>query len=142
MHAYRKVGFFDGTYLPTAADSSVVAFHRWLRDFGDVENMWSPYKTPENADVLLSRDELIERKQSHTDQCASCSGARKRMKQLVEPALGATAALFAVRAFSGSKRVRLVQGLVALAILFAKEKVKGIVRRMDVGIWPPPRNRN
>jgi len=142
-HNYRQLeeSFEKGTYLPTSADRAVIAFQRWLKDF-DYNRKWSPHTPPgafARRDEVLTRDELITRGHTHTDHCTSCLRAKQWLERM-EPTLGVGAVVCAVRAFGGSS-VRWPMGVVAGVLYWLKRKAGDMLRNMQDGEWPPPRNR-
>ncbi|KXZ51442.1 hypothetical protein GPECTOR_12g405 [Gonium pectorale] len=77
-------------YMPSTADTYVVAFNRWLSKYGD----GGPFGAADAGFVeaigaRLSRQQLLDRYSQHTEGCASC---QKGLKQ-VEAARAAAAAV-------------------------------------------------
>lgn len=67
--------FAKAFYLPTKADSFVSALRRWVNEFA------GPPFPNQPLPPAQSREQLLDRYASHTQHCASCRGALKRMKQ-------------------------------------------------------------
>ena len=145
MHHYRACDDIlqQGIYLPTQSDAVVAAFQRWLKDYGVQDRMWSPH-TPlhafETGQEMLSRHDLITRGATHTD-CVSCQKAKSWL-QRVEPALSVASILLAIRAIAGRSGVRWLPALMAAIAYFGKRKATATIRAMEVGEWPPLRNRS
>ncbi|MEM6500204.1 MAG: Rieske 2Fe-2S domain-containing protein [Cyanobacteria bacterium P01_C01_bin.89] len=63
-------------YLPTMSDRFVLAYRRWVEKFGE------PFPHREFAPAEPFQTVLLDRYQSHTQHCASCQGALKRIQKL------------------------------------------------------------
>ena len=67
-------------YMPAPADAFVSAFHAWLAGaggggpFGPMDSAWLARAGPQ-----LTQDALLDRYETHTKHCASCSRHLKRM---------------------------------------------------------------
>jgi len=91
-------------YMPATADSSVVAWRRWLRDYG------GDVPTCTEADTaamppLMSREQVLDRYSQHTAHCKDCKQAVNKLDQLsMACVLGAAVALFTLvaRAVAGA----------------------------------------
>jgi phenylpropionate dioxygenase-like ring-hydroxylating dioxygenase large terminal subunit len=68
--------FNKAFYLPTKADSFVVALHQWV-------NQYKVKPFPDQPlPPALSREALLERYHSHTEKCASCQKALTNIQRL------------------------------------------------------------
>lgn len=69
--------FSKAFYLATKADTFVAEFRRWV-------NQYHGETFPEESfpPLLLNRELLLERYHSHTEKCASCRQALKKIQQL------------------------------------------------------------
>lgn len=121
-------------YLPTSADKYVIAFHRWI-------NTYAGLAFP-NAILAaeLSREELLDRYNSHTKSCASCSTALKRL-ELVD-AINPWLVIGLIVAGFSSKTLLLKGSLVLIAfIIFGiGQRIKRWVKLLRIGDGLPPRN--
>jgi len=145
MHHYRALEdhWQDETYLPTDSDRVVLAFRqKWLPKYGMQDRMWTRH-TREGAYAdgsrMLSRDALLERGTTHTELCTSCSKAKTWLDR-IEPVFGVSAVVCLIRAIGGT-RVQWVPGLLAVFTYMGKLKISRMRRSMEIGDWPPPRNR-
>jgi phenylpropionate dioxygenase-like ring-hydroxylating dioxygenase large terminal subunit len=67
--------FTKAFYMPTKADSFVFAFRQWVNQYHA-----DPFPG-ESLPPLLSTEALLERYHSHTEKCASCRNALKKIQQ-------------------------------------------------------------
>ena len=68
--------YAQACYLPTKSDRFVLAYRQWVEKFGE------PFPNREFAPAEPSQAALLDRYQSHTQHCASCQGALRRIQQL------------------------------------------------------------
>ena len=139
----KKRSYAQACYMPTKADTYVAAFRRWIVDMAGGSPAW-----PEGtADALPPRaptkEELLDRYFAHTVNCKSCSvalanltKARKALRVVSLVALASAAA-----AFARAAPTKLVVALAVLAAATAatREFMGGLVQKMKVGPYPPPR---
>uniref|UniRef100_A0A383V820 Rieske domain-containing protein n=1 Tax=Tetradesmus obliquus TaxID=3088 RepID=A0A383V820_TETOB len=73
----------DRVYMPAAADAGPAAYMRWLKEYGSggppVAKLASPYMGADPAQPR-SRQQLLDRFDSHTQQCKACRTAYQRLQ--------------------------------------------------------------
>ncbi|GAQ78701.1 Pheophorbide a oxygenase [Klebsormidium nitens] len=69
-------------FMPTAADRYIVAFRRWLTKHGGGQPDFGPQPEPAPTAAQPGRMELMDRYESHTKHCSSCSKAVRRLEAL------------------------------------------------------------
>ncbi|TVQ08098.1 MAG: cell death suppressor protein Lls1 [Leptolyngbya sp. DLM2.Bin27] len=77
--------YAQACYLPTQADRYVLAFRNWVSNFEA-----DPFPG-QSLGPALSQAELLDRYQSHTQHCRSCSTALRRIQTLRRGLLGVSA---------------------------------------------------
>jgi phenylpropionate dioxygenase-like ring-hydroxylating dioxygenase large terminal subunit len=139
----KKRSYAQACYMPTKADTYVAAFRRWIVDMAGGSPAW-----PEGTEDALpprapTKEELLDRYFAHTVNCKSCSvalanltKARKALRVVSLVALASAAA-----AFARAAPTKLVVALAVLAAATAatREFMGGLVQKMKVGPYPPPR---
>jgi len=124
-------------YLPTAADRFVLAYHKWLAQFGH------PFPG-QPLPPAQTQVQLLDRYHSHTKHCKSCSGALTRIQQLrrIVGGLGlvAIASIPAIAASDVSTGAAIGFAVLTVAIGAAFWAIGRFERRFFEGSYPPPRN--
>eukprot|EP00775_Hariotina_reticulata_P012636 gene12636-12765_t len=100
----------DAFYMPTPCDGSVVAARRWLT--GALQQPLSSSSTMKAADVIcnpkgarqLTKQEINDRFQQHTQHCTICQQAMKRFERMAQVAKVVAVAL-------GAAAVALLSGI-------------------------------
>lgn len=64
---------------PTSSDYSVLTFHKWLNKYNPV---WLQYIKNETYIPQLSRNQVLDRYESHTKNCIYCRSTLKNIKML------------------------------------------------------------
>ena len=129
-------------YMPTTSDAMVIAYRRWLDKFtGGRGAPWSRYSARSVAAQpwrRASREEVLERFDSHVAHCSACRGA---LTNLIRGRRAADAAV-AVALMLGACATRLRPHAMALAaVAYAVARACATLEgRMRVGRYPPPRN--
>ena len=149
MHAYRAGSraqlapdWQRRLHMPVTSDAMVIAFRRWLDAFtAGGGAVWSPHMAgiaPAAVPSRVSRDEVLERRESHVAHCAACSGAlaNARRGRLAADAV-VVVALLAAGAVVRARAAALVGAALAFAVARACAQLE---ERMVVGKYPPPRN--
>ncbi|CAM6126014.1 unnamed protein product [Calypogeia fissa] len=67
-------------YMPTTADRFVGAFRQWISRFGGNGVMWADGVDPTLPPLIEKKEDLLDRYNSHTKQCAICSKALANFK--------------------------------------------------------------
>ena len=128
-------------FMPTAADAGTRAFRRWLDDHTDARG--PTYSRHLAWDVppgpRLGRAELIDRLETHTEQCAACSAAHAATRRAVDASHAAAFGFLSLAALTTSGREVLV-GL-ALASYGVHAGARALAAEFAQGTYPPPRNR-
>ena len=121
--------------LPTSADLYIRALHDWLNRYGG---------EPFPGDQLpprQTRRELMERYEAHTRHCRSCSGADRRLQQLLPLSWGLAAAGAVAAAWLGPGLAGATALLVAAAAGLSGLRIRGWLKLLRYGNGLPPRNR-
>ena len=121
--------------LPTSADLYIRALHDWLNRYGG---------EPFPGDQLpprQTRRELMERYEAHTRHCRSCSGADRRLQQLLPLSWGLAAAGAVAAAWFGPGLAGATALLVAAAAGLSGLRIRGWLKLLRYGDGLPPRNR-
>ena len=121
--------------LPTSADLYIRALHDWLNRYGG---------EPFPGDQLpprQTRRELMERYEAHTRHCRSCSGADRRLQQLLPLSWGLAAAGAVAAAWFGPGLAGATALLVAAAAGLSGLRIRGWLKLLRYGDGMPPRNR-
>ncbi len=127
-------------YLPTQADTFVAALRDWVNQY-DAE----PFPGQSLPESIENKDLLLDRYHSHTQHCASCSGAlrnvqRGKVAAIAVTALAwATATLLPVLTSVGALPVGLTVVL-AIAALATYYGLSQLERKFYEGRAVPPRN--
>jgi len=91
-------------FMPTAADAGTRAFRRWLDDHTDARG--PTYSRHLARDVppgpRLGRAELIDRLETHTEQCAACSAAHAATRRAVDASHAAAFGFLSLAALATS----------------------------------------
>jgi len=143
-------------YMPSTSDSMVIAFRRWLDQYTDgCGASWSDYmpraalrgstgstrSTGSNGQGewrRSTREEVLERMDSHVKHCACCSGA---LANLQKGRALAEATVVVGLAVAGLVTKLRGAGCVLSALAFAVGRAcASLEARMRVGKYPPPRN--
>ena len=121
-------------YLPTSADKYVIAFHRWINSYAGL-----PFPNTDLA-AELSRDALLDRYNTHTKSCASCSSALKRLEFL--DSIGPWLLIGLIVTAFGSQTLVLKGSLLLLAIIMfgIGQQKKRWIKLLRIGDGLPPRN--
>ncbi|MEM9246299.1 MAG: cell death suppressor protein Lls1, partial [Cyanobacteria bacterium P01_F01_bin.153] len=125
-------------YLPTKSDRYVLAYRQWIEKFG------APFPSSPLPPVETSQTALLDRYQSHTQHCASCQGALKRIQQLRRGSVAAVVLLWSALPVGIS--LSWASGLIlALAVLLpvmaiAWWQLGKLERKFYDGEYPPARN--
>jgi hypothetical protein len=110
--------------MPAAADAGPAAFMRWIKEYGGggppVAKLTSPYMGSDPARPS-SRQQLLDRFYSHTQQCKACRIAYQRMT-LIRQVLGVVALL------AGSAAVA-AAALLAAGVASASSSGGGVLGR-------------
>ena len=121
-------------FLPCDADLYVAALHRWIRDHGGEPFAGTPLPPRQNLEALM------DRYQSHTRHCRSCSTALQRLRALrpwLWAGLWVSAVLVGVGQFGLLSGVGLLLGLVCgLALRQVGRWQRGLI----AGNGKAPRN--
>jgi phenylpropionate dioxygenase-like ring-hydroxylating dioxygenase large terminal subunit len=124
--------FSQAFYLPTKADLFVFEFRQWI----------SRYKAEPFPGQALpprqSRSQLLDRHRSHTENCASCRGALKRIRQIRSGILAALVLLLAVAQILVSPVITVAMAITLLGLWWGLGKWE---RKLLVGDPIPARNR-
>ncbi len=122
-------------HLATGADGYVQALHQWVTQHAGEPFPGAPLPPP------LDRTRLVERLESHTRHCRSCSGALatiRRWRPLLPPL--AWLALLAIAWFHTGWALA-VGGAIALAAWALQRRLEGWEQQLLAGSDRPPRNR-
>ena len=139
----KKRSYAQACYMPTKADTYVAAFRRWIVDMAGGSPAWPNGMADALPPRTTTKEALLDRYFAHTENCKSCSvamanltRARKALRVVSLVALASAAAAFARNA-----PIKLVVGMAVLAAATAaiREFMGGLVQKMKVGPYPPPR---
>ena len=139
----RGKAYAQACYMPSQADTYVAAFRRWIVDNAGGSPAWPKGTRDVLPPQLTTKAQILDRFHSHTEHCKSCavalSNLTKLRKALRVVALVALAA--AAGAFARAAPPKVWIGLSALAAIAAgvREFAGGLVGKMKVGPYPPPR---
>jgi phenylpropionate dioxygenase-like ring-hydroxylating dioxygenase large terminal subunit len=125
-------------YLPTHSDRFVAAYRQWVATYGE------PFPHLPFAPAETNRDILLERYQSHTQNCRSCQAALKQI-QIVRNILAIALLCFWVALPLGIAEGMPSGGMFAIAAFIPLLaglwwKLGQLERRFSVGEYPPTRN--
>ncbi|CAK7332139.1 unnamed protein product [Dovyalis caffra] len=106
------------TFTPTQADRLVLAFRSWLRRHGNGEPEWFGFTDQQPLpSTVLSKREMLDRFEQHTQKCSSCKKAYASFQTLQKFLIGATVAFCATAGIPSGVQLRVV--LAALALVSA-----------------------
>uniref|UniRef100_A0A7S0SML1 Rieske domain-containing protein n=1 Tax=Mantoniella antarctica TaxID=81844 RepID=A0A7S0SML1_9CHLO len=139
----KGLGYAQACYMPTKADVYVGAFRKWIKEMAGGSPAWPKGMEQRLPPAEVTRTALLDRFNSHTVNCKSCAVAlsnlvkvRKVLRVASLVALAAAAAAFArqmpVFAVVGS-------AVLAAALAGVREFLGGLIGKMRVGPYPPPR---
>lgn len=136
--AATDLSYSEACYLPTSSDRFVLAYRKWLQNYGE------PFPGQPFTPAETDRAALLDRYHAHTVHCQSCQGALRWFRRLQLG--GAIAAL--LLAFGLILGVALqwpVWGLVSVAVASALSlgawwQLGVLIRRFYEGEYPPTRN--
>ena len=135
--------YAQACYMPTKADTYVVAFRRWISEMAGGHPAWPAGLEDRLPPMQTTREELLDRYHSHTAHCKSCATAmsniikiRKVLRVVSLVALAAAAGMYARGA---PVAVTVGAAAAAAAAAAAREWLGKIVGKFKVGPYPPPR---
>ncbi|KAB5561753.1 hypothetical protein DKX38_006710 [Salix brachista] len=104
------------TFTPTQSDRFVLEFRSWLRRHGNSKPEWFGLtgKQPLPSTVLSKR-EMLDRFEQHTQKCSSCKKAYTSFQTLQKFSIGATIAFCATVGIPSDVYLRVVLAALALA---------------------------
>ncbi|KAJ6395292.1 hypothetical protein OIU77_020536 [Salix suchowensis] len=104
------------TFTPTQSDRFVLEFRSWLRRHGNSKPEWFGLtgKQPLPSTVLSKR-EMLDRFEQHTQKCSSCKKAYTSFQTLKKFSIGATIAFCATVGIPSDVHLRVVLAALALA---------------------------
>ncbi|KAJ6708378.1 IRON-SULFUR DOMAIN CONTAINING PROTEIN [Salix viminalis] len=104
------------TFTPTQSDRFVLEFRSWLRRHGNSKPEWFGLtgKQPLPSTVLSKR-EMLDRFEQHTQKCSSCKKAYTSFQTLQKFSIGATIAFCATVGIPSDVHLRVVLAALALA---------------------------
>lgn len=105
------------TFTPTQADRFVLAFRNWLRRHGNGEPEWFSKSNQPLPSTVLTKREMLDRFEQHTQKCSSCKGAYEAFQTWQKILVGATVVLCATSGIPSDTQLRIL--LASLAILSA-----------------------
>ncbi|CAN1354395.1 Pheophorbide a oxygenase, chloroplastic [Linum perenne] len=109
------------TFTPTQADRFVLAFRNWLRRHGNSQPEWFS-STPQQPlpSTVLSKRQMLDRFEQHTQKCSSCRKAYSTFQTLQKVLIGATVALCGIAGIPDDIKLRvLLAGLGLASAAFA-----------------------
>uniref|UniRef100_A0A1J3FM00 Pheophorbide a oxygenase, chloroplastic n=1 Tax=Noccaea caerulescens TaxID=107243 RepID=A0A1J3FM00_NOCCA len=123
------------TFTPTQADRFVLAFRNWLRRHGKSQPEWfgSFAANQPLPSTVLTKREMLDRFEQHTQVCSSCKGAYNGFQILKKFLVGTTVFFAATAGVPSDVQIRMV--LAGLALISAAsayvlhEKEKNFVFR-------------
>jgi len=135
--------YAQACYMPTKADTYVVAFRRWISEMAGGHPAWPAGLEERLPPMQTTREELLDRYHSHTAHCKSCATAmsniikiRKVLRVVSLVALAAAAGMYARGA---PVAVAVGAAAAAAAAAAVREWLGKIVGKFKVGPYPPPR---
>ncbi|XP_002523735.2 pheophorbide a oxygenase, chloroplastic [Ricinus communis] len=106
------------TFTPTQADRFVLAFRNWLRRHGNSQPEWFSFDGQQPLpSTILSKRQMLDRFEQHTNKCSSCRKAYTAFRTLQKLLIGATVAFSATAGIPSDLNLRII--LAGLAILSA-----------------------
>lgn len=132
--------YAQACFLPTQADRYVLELRKWINSFG--ADLFAEDALP----AALSKEALLDRYHSHTQHCASCRQALKRIQQIRKGALIVSAVLWSsiplVMAWVGSLTLPLGLVLTGVPLVAAMLwfLLGDLERKFYAGQAIPPRN--
>ena len=139
----KGLNYAQACYMPSKADVYVSAFRKWIKDIAGGSPAWPKGMENRLPPQETTKEALLDRFHSHTVNCKSCAVALANLtrvrKVLRVASLVALAA--AAGAFARAMPVGTVVALAAAAAAMAgvREFLGGLVGKMKVGPYPPPR---
>ncbi|CAN0898967.1 Pheophorbide a oxygenase, chloroplastic [Linum grandiflorum] len=110
------------TFTPTQADRFVLAFRNWLRRHGNSQPEWfssTPLQQPLPSTVLSKR-QMLDRFEQHTQKCSSCKKAYSTFQTLQKVLIAMTVALCGIAGVPDDVKLRvLLAGLGLTSAAFA-----------------------
>lgn len=135
--------YAQACYMPTKADTYVSAFRKWIVDIAGGSPEWPEGVEDRLPPRTVTKEALLDRYFAHTENCKSCSVAlgtltktRKALRVVSLVMLACAAASFA-RAMP--VKVVVLFSVLAAGTALAREFMGGLVQKMKVGRYPPPR---
>ncbi|CAN1333465.1 Protochlorophyllide-dependent translocon component 52, chloroplastic [Linum perenne] len=112
-------------FMPTKADTQVIAFRRWLRRYSGGQINWGA-KFKGVLPPTPPKEQLMDRYWSHVVNCSSCNGAYKALKAVEVMLKIVTVASIAIVAAtakqSAALRGRVVLGVSAAVLCYAASR--------------------
>ncbi|KDP43954.1 hypothetical protein JCGZ_05421 [Jatropha curcas] len=105
------------TFTPTQADRFVLAFRNWLRRHGNSQPEWFGNTKQPLPSTVLSKRQMLDRFEQHTQKCSSCKSAYSAFQILQKVLIGATVAFSATAGIPSDLQFRVL--LAGLAIVSA-----------------------
>ncbi|KAL8501299.1 hypothetical protein ACS0TY_020734 [Phlomoides rotata] len=103
------------TFTPTQADRFVLAFRNWLRRHANSEPQW--FGTTDQQPLpstVLSKRQMLDRFEQHTQKCSSCRNAYTRFQTLQKLLIGAAVVCASTAGIPPDMNIRLALGAAAL----------------------------
>jgi len=122
-------------HLPTSADLYVRSLHDWVQRYGGEPFPGEPLPPRLRLAALMERDE------SHTRHCRSCSGALQGLRQLRRLCVPTGVAGLAAAAWLGAGPAALAALLLVGVALALHAQCSSWIDQMQQGSGLPPRNR-
>ncbi|XP_010412541.1 PREDICTED: pheophorbide a oxygenase, chloroplastic-like, partial [Camelina sativa] len=107
------------TFTPTQADRFVLAFRNWLRRHGKSQPEWFGSTTANQPlpSTVLTKRQMLDRFDQHTQVCSSCKGAYNVFQTLKKFLVGATVFWAATAGVPSDVQIRLI--LAGLSLISA-----------------------
>jgi pheophorbide a oxygenase len=115
------------TFTPTQADRFVLAFRNWLRRHGNGEPEWFSKSSRPLPSTVLSKREMLDRFEQHTQKCSSCKGAYEGFKTWQKILIGATVVFCATSGIPSDIQLRVILAglaVVSAALAFAVNRLE------------------
>ena len=122
-------------YTPTTSDAAVLCYHRWLQDVGGAVQWGRP---PDHLVEPKGREELVERFQSHTQHCESCSQALSVSRDVLR--LGQALVILGLLTSSLIEELKWPSAILAILAAIVVALAAELEKQLTVGEYPPPRN--
>eukprot|EP00752_Nemacystus_decipiens_P014318 g12737.t1 len=106
-------------YMPTDSDTPIRRFRRWYHSRGGDGPTWAKGVDPSDLGPVLPREEILDRLNAHTKDCAACGKAMRVSATVKRLSAWGTLLLLAAAAAAprGMAPVRLATGALASACL-------------------------